>query len=77
MDNQAVETMARQMLMDMRRFREQATSIVQAADTCAGCGNVVSATRIVMDFEDPASRALEMFKAILLLKREYHNDAFE
>lgn len=77
MNNQAVEAMAKQMLKDMRGFLEQATSIVQAADACAAGGNVVSATRIVMDFEDPASRALEMYKAMLLLKREYHDDEFE
>lgn len=56
---------------------EQATSIVQAADTCASGGNIVAATRIVMDFEEPAFRAMEMFKAMLLLKREYHDDEFE
>lgn len=74
MNNQAAETVARKFLKDLRALMEEANSIVQAADACAESGNIDTAVKIAMDFEHPAMDALEMLKALLLLKREYSVD---
>ncbi|TAK47208.1 MAG: hypothetical protein EPO23_12245 [Xanthobacteraceae bacterium] len=70
----AAELLARRWLIQIRALLEEATSYAKAADLCAASGNVDGAVKIVMDFEDPAFRAQETFKALLLLKREYTVD---
>lgn len=73
-DDQATDLVARRLLREIRENIEKATSIARAADTCADSGNIDGAVRIVMEFEDPASNAVELFQVLSRLKRVYSVD---
>jgi hypothetical protein len=49
-------------------------SIARAAEICARAGNVSRSVQILMDFEGPAHKAQDLFKAALAIKRSLHSE---
>jgi hypothetical protein len=74
MDQAAYDTVVKTFLHHIQRDLQEAASIAKAAEVCAASGNLQAAVRMVMGFEDPAHRAEEMFKAVLLIRRELMDD---
>lgn len=75
-DDQATDRVIRRLLREIRTEMDKTVGIVRAADTCAESGNIDGAVRILMEFEDPASNAVELLQTLSRLKRAYHVDPF-
>lgn len=71
-DDQATVEVARRLMREMRQLLQEASLVANAADTCAERGgDLDTAVRIMMNFEDPAARAQQIFRALLLLKPSF------
>lgn len=74
MNNAAAETVARNFLKRIKTKLAEASSIANAAHTCAKGGNIDRAVKTMMDIESLIHESEQLFKATLLLKKAYRSD---
>lgn len=74
MDRKAANSVINGFISRIEKELGEAAGIAKAARVCAKGGNTPKAIKIVMDIEDPARRAADMMKAILLVRHELLGD---
>ena len=70
MDQISADNVVRACLREIARNLDEASAIAKAAQLCAETGNVKTALKMAMDFEDRAHLAQQMLNTALIIKRE-------
>jgi hypothetical protein len=74
MDRTAADHVTKALLANIHRKLRDAASVANAAEVCAGTGNVQTAVKMVMDIEDPTHQANRMLNAALLIYSDLLNE---
>lgn len=74
MDRTAADQVVKAFIINIDQTLNEAAGIAKAALVCAETGNLATAVKMAMEIEDPAYRAQQMLKAMLLIRGELLGD---